>query len=629
MISYNELPSTHDLEERKSPMRKADVLQRIAARLRIHSLRMTTQAGSGHPTTCLSMAELAACLFFSEMRFNIRAPEDWGNDEFVLSKGHAAPILWAAYAEAGIILEAELMDLRKISSRLEGHPTPRMNWVKAATGSLGQGLSVGVGLALAQRLGRSPGRTFVLLGDGECAEGSVWEAANAAVHFGLKNLVAVVDINRLGQSDATMHGHDIAAYARKFKAFGWAVYRVNGHDIPAILATFETIRKAGGPAVVLAKTIKGKGVSFLEDRNGWHGKPLQEKDLHKALQEIGPAPSIDAAKLIRPPRKARPPRWEKNLGFERTAYAEKTATRLAYGIALQSLGRVNGWVVALDGDVKNSTYADRFFDSFPERSFQSFIAEQNMVGMGMGMSAKGFIPFVATFAAFLSRAHDQVRMAAYSFANLKLCGSHVGVSIGEDGPSQMGLEDLAIFRPIPGCVVLYPSDAFSAEACVEAAARYRGLVYIRTTRPATPLLYSREEKFEIGGSKVLRRGNGDVVTVIAAGITVFEALKAWEELQKERIGLRIIDAYSIQPLDRETIAREVAETGGRAVVVEDHFPAGGLGEAAAAALAGSARIIHLCVRELPRSGKPAELLDTYGISASHIVRAAKELIGHS
>ncbi|MFZ2053115.1 MAG: transketolase [Candidatus Aminicenantales bacterium] len=607
-------------------MRKADTLRKIAARLRIHSLRMTTQAGSGHPTTCLSMAELAACLFFSEMKYNVRDPEDWGNDEFVLSKGHAAPILWAAYAEAGIIPEAELMDLRKISSPLEGHPTPRMSWVKAATGSLGQGLSVGVGLALAQRLGRSPGRTFVLMGDGECAEGAVWEAANAAVHFGLKNLVAVVDINRLGQSEATMHGHDIAAYARKFKAFGWAVRRVNGHDIPAILAAFDTVREAGGPAVILARTVKGKGVSFLEDRNGWHGKPLQEKDLQRALQEIGPAPSIDAGKLVRPPRKARPPRWDKAFGFERTAYAEKTATRLAYGIALQSLAHVNGWVVALDGDVKNSTYAERFFESFPKRSFQSYIAEQNMVGMGMGMSAKGFIPFVATFAAFLSRAHDQVRMAAYSFANLKLCGSHVGVSIGEDGPSQMGLEDLAIFRPIPGCVVLYPSDAFSAEACVEAAARHQGLVYIRTTRPATPLLYSREEKFPIGGSKVLRREKGDAVTAIAAGITVFEALKAWADLQKEKVGLRVIDAYSVQPLDRETIAGEVAETGGRAVVVEDHFPAGGLGEAVAAALAGSARIRHLCVRDLPRSGKPAELLEAYGISVSHIVRAVKELI---
>ncbi|MGB7296232.1 MAG: transketolase, partial [Candidatus Aminicenantales bacterium] len=553
-------------------MTKAEALRKIAARLRLHSLRMTTVAGSGHPTTCLSMADLAASLFFSEMRYNVRDPEDWGNDEFVLSKGHAAPILWAVYAEAGIIPMAELMDLRKISSRLEGHPTPRMNWVKAATGSLGQGLSVGVGLALAQKLGRSPGRTFVLMGDGECAEGAVWEAANSAVHFGLKNLVAIVDINRLGQSDATMHGHDIAAYARKFKAFGWMVQRVNGHDIPGLLGAFDAIRKAGGPAVILARTVKGKGVSFLEDRNGWHGKPLQEKDLEKALQEIGPAPLIDAKKFVRPPRTARRPRWNKACGFEKTAYADKTATRLAYGIALQSLARVNGWVVALDGDVKNSTYAEKFFESFPERSFQSFIAEQNMVGMGMGMSAKGFIPFIATFAAFLSRAHDQLRMAAYSFANIKLCGSHVGVSIGEDGPSQMGLEDLAIFRPIPGCVVLYPSDAFSAEACVEAAAQHQGIVYIRTTRPATPLLYSREEKFPIGGSKILRREKGDAVTVIAAGITVFEALKAWAELQKEKIGLRIIDAYSVQPLDRATILREVAATGGRAVVVEDHFP---------------------------------------------------------
>jgi transketolase len=607
-------------------MTKADALRKVAARLRIHSLRMTTRAGSGHPTTCLSMAELAACLFFSEMKYNVHDPEDWGNDEFVLSKGHAAPILWAAYAEAGIIPQMELMDLRKISSPLEGHPTPRMKWVKAATGSLGQGLSVGVGLALAQRLGRSPGRTFVLLGDGECAEGAVWEAANAAVHFGLKNLVAVVDINRLGQSEATMHGHDIAAYARKFKAFGWAVQRVDGHNIPAILAAFASIRKAGGPAVILAKTVKGKGVSFLEDRNGWHGKPLQEADLQKAIQEIGPLPSIDSAKLVRRPRKAGPPRWAKISSFARKAYTEKTATRLAYGIALESLARANGWVVALDGDVKNSTYVDKFFASFPGRAFQSFIAEQNMVGMAIGMSAKGFIPFVATFAAFLSRAHDQVRMAAYSFANIKLCGSHVGVSIGEDGPSQMGLEDLAIFRPIPGCVVLYPSDAISTEACVEAAARHRGLVYIRTTRPATPLLYSRDETFPIGGSKVLRRGEGDAVTVIAAGITVLEALKAAEALQKEKVGLRIIDAYSIQPLDRETIVREVAGTEGRAVVVEDHFPAGGLGEAVSAALAGSARISHLCVRELPRSGKPAELLEAFGISASHIVRAVRELI---
>jgi transketolase len=337
-------------------------------------------------------------------------------------------------------------------------------------------------------------------------------------------------------------------------------------------------------------------------------------------------PEVDSKRFVRPPKKARRPDWKNSFAFERTAYSDKTATRLAYGIAVEKLGRVNDRVVVVDGDVKNSTYAEKFFGAFPNRSFQSYIAEQNMVGMGLGMSVKGFIPFIATFAAFLTRAHDQIRMAAYSFANLKLCGSHVGVSIGEDGPSQMGLEDLAVFRPIPGCVVLYPSDAFSAEACVEAAARHQGLSYIRTTRPATPLLYSSEEPFPIGGSKVLRRGDGDAATVIAAGITVLEALKAHEELKKENIGLRVIDAYSVQPLDRETIVREAGQTGGRIVVAEDHFQAGGLGEAVAASLAGEGRIVHLCVRELPRSGKPDELLAAYGISASHIVRAVKSLI---
>jgi transketolase len=424
-----------------------------------------------------------------------------------------------------------------------------------------------------------------------------------------------------------MHAHDIGAYARKFKAFGWKVYRVNGHDIPAILEVLRKARRSGGPAVILAKTVKGKGVSFIEDVNGWHGKPLKQEELKRALEEIGPPPAVEAIKFVRPPKRALRPGWKRSFALERTAYAEKTATRLAYGIALERLGRVNDWVVALDGDVKNSTYAEKFFASFPGRSFQLYIAEQNMVGMGLGLAVKGFLPFVATFAAFLTRAHDQIRMAAYSFANLKFCGSHVGVSIGEDGPSQMGLEDMAVFRPIPGCVVLYPSDAFSAEACVESAARHQGLCYIRTTRPATPLLYSKGEEFPVGGSKVLRRGEGDAATVIAAGITVFEALKAHEALKKENIGLRVIDAYSVQPLDRATILRETAQTGGRVIVAEDHFPAGGLGEAVAGALAGSARLIHLCVRELPRSGKPDELLSAYGISAAHIVQAVKDLMG--
>ena len=607
-------------------MNRREVLEKIAKRLRIHSLMMTWKAGSGHPTTCLSMADLAACLFFHEMKFNPKDPEDWANDELVLSKGHAAPILWAAYAEAGIIPLKDLMDLRKISSELEGHPTPRMKWIKAATGSLGQGLSVGVGMAAAMKLGKSPGRVFVVMGDGECAEGAVWEAANAATYLKLKNICAVVDVNRLGQSDPTMHQHDLAAYARKFRAFGWDVLQVNGHKIEAILDAFKKIGKKGKPTVILAKTIKGKGVSFIENKNGWHGKPLKEDELKAALKEVGPMPDVDAAKFVRLPKRVPKPKLVRAFGFERTPYKEKTATRLAFGHALRELGKVNNAVVVLDGDVKNSTYTEKFFEAFPERSFQSYIAEQNMVGMGMGMAAKGYIPFMASFAAFLSRAHDQIRMAAYSFSNIKLCGSHVGVSIGEDGPSQMGLEDLAIFRPIPGCVVLYPSDAFQTEALVEAMAKHQGICYLRTTRPATPLLYSKDDQFPIGGSKVLRKGPTDVATVIAAGITVFEALKAYEELKKENIEVRIIDAYSVQPLDKENILRETAETQGRAIVAEDHFESGGLGDAVAAALAGKAAIKHLCIRELPRSGKPDELLDQYGISARHIVAAVKEFL---
>jgi transketolase len=608
-------------------MAKIDELRKIATRLRIHSLRMTTAAGSGHPTSCLSAADLAACLFFSEMRWNTKDPRDPANDEFVLSKGHAAPLLWAAYAEAGLIPLESLMDLRKISSDLEGHPTPRMPWVKAATGSLGQGLSVGLGLAMAQKLDKSPARTFVLLGDGECAEGQVWEAAGLAGYWKVRNLVAIVDVNRLGQSDPTMHQHDLAALARQFRALGWEAVTIDGHKIDKILAALKTAGRDGRPTAILARTIKGKGVSFIEDKNGWHGRPLKADELAQALEEIGCMPLVDSKRFVRKPKPFRKKALSGSFEFPRTVYTEKTATRLAYGNALLKLGQRHPGVVAVDGDVKNSTYADKFFQAFPGRSFESFIAEQNMVSLGIGLAAKGYIPFVATFAAFLTRAHDQIRMAAYSFANLKVCGSHVGVSIGEDGPSQMGLEDLAMFRPIPGCIVLYPSDAVSSEGCVAAAAAHHGLCYIRTSRPATPILYPAGESFPIGGSKVLRKGEGDAVTVIAAGITVHEALKARETLQKEGLGLRIIDAYSIEPLDTITITREVAETGGRVVVVEDHYHAGGLGEAVAQALAGRAVITHLCIRELPRSGKPDELLERFGISAAHIAGAARELAG--
>jgi transketolase len=606
-------------------MDKKKALEKIARRLRIHSFKMTSKARSGHPTTCSSMAELAACLFFDEMRYNIHDPHDWANDEFVLSKGHAAPILWAAYAEAGIISKKSLMNLRKITSSLEGHPTPRMKWVKGATGSLGQGLSVGVGLAMAMKLGKCPRRVYIMMGDGECAEGAVWEAANTASLLGLDNLCAIVDINRLGQSDSTMHGHDLDAYRRKFEAFGWNAVKIDGHSIAQILIAFNKARDSKKPTVILAKTIKGKGVSFLEDRNGWHGKPLNDEDLRRALDELGPMPEIDAKKYVKKPNRIKAPEWKKGFRFKRNAYAAKTATRRAYGNALVNLGKINDLVVSIDGDVKNSTYAEDFFAVFPRRSFEIYIAEQNMVGIGIGMAARGYIPFIATFAAFLCRAHDQIRMSAYSFSNIKLVGSHVGVSIGADGPSQMGLEDLALFRPIPGCAVLYPSDAYSTEGCVESMAGYKGMTYLRTTRPGTPILYKKDASFPIGGSKVLRRSQKDAAAVIAAGITVHEALKAWEELKKENISVRLIDAYSVQPLD-EIIVREVRKAGRKAVVVEDHFRSGGLGDAVASLLGGSAEIIHLAVDELPRSGEPDELLDKYGISARHIMQAVKKLV---
>jgi len=607
-------------------MDKQKALEQIARKLRIHSFRMTTRAGSGHPTTCSSMAELAACLFFGEMRYNIHDPFDWANDEFVLSKGHAAPILWAAYAEAGIISPSSLVNLRKITSTLEGHPTPRMKWVKAATGSLGQGLSVGVGMALAMKLGKCPRRVYVLMGDGECAEGAVWEAANAAAQMGLDNLCAVVDVNRLGQSAPTMHEHNLQAYRRKFQAFGWEALVIDGHRIPQILSALRKARESAKPTAILARTIKGKGVSFLEDKEGWHGKPLKEEDLRRALEELGPMPDIDARKWVRKPGRVKKPRLRNGFRLARKLYSKNTATRRAYGDALVSLGQVNQRVVAIDGDVKNSTYAEDFFRAFPERSFEVFIAEQNMVGIGMGMAARGYLPFIATFAAFLCRAHDQIRMAAYSFSNMKLVGSHVGVSIGADGPSQMGLEDLALFRPIPGCVVLYPSDAHSTQACVEAMARHKGLAYLRTTRPATPILYNREEDFPVGGSKILRKSSRDQAVVIGAGITVHEALKAFLMLKEEKIPVRVIDAYSIQPLD-EGILRQVSRAGKKAVVVEDHFRNGGLGDAVASLLKGEVEMIHLAVDDLPRSGEPQELLERYGISAGHIVRAVKRLIG--
>jgi len=601
-------------------MQKEEVLQLIAKRLRFHALRMTTRAGSGHPTTCLSMAELMSCLFFDEMRYNIKDANDLANDDFILSKGHASPILWASYAEAGIIPIKKLEEYRQYASPLEGHPTPNMPWIKSATGSLGQGLSIGVGMAVGIKMRKLGTRVFVMLGDGECAEGSVWEAAELAKKYDLSNIVAVMDCNRLGQSGESLHGHDVKKWQQKWSAFGWNTFMCDGHNVHEILEALSLARTAHGPSIIIAKTIKGKGVPFLENKEGWHGKALKQDELVKALVELGPMPEIDSKKLVRQPPKARPERLkEKSPAPPKYKIGDLFATREAYGAMLEKLG-INDRIVALDGDVKNSTFSEKFKSFYPERFLECFIAEQNMVGMAVGLASKGFIPFASTFGAFFTRAHDQLRMAAISRSNIKLCGSHVGVSIGEDGPSQMALEDLSMFRCLPESVVLYPCDAVSSEKCAQLLAIHNGISYLRTSRPKTPVIYNNNENFKVGGSKLIRRSFRDKVTIIAAGITVHEALKASDLLRKEKKFVRVVDAYSIKPLDEPGI--RAACRGKKVIVVEDHYAEGGLGEAVASL---GIPIVHLCVREIPRSGSPEVLLRAYKIDAEAIIRAVKKL----
>src|SRR5438132_1406050 len=559
-----------------------DTLKEKGRRLRIHSLKATTEAGSGHPSSCLSAADLMSVIFFKEMRFDPKDPRNPANDRFVLSKGHAAPLLWAAYAEAGIIDEKDVLTLRKLDSDLEGHPTPRMPWVDVATGSLGQGLSVGLGNALAAHMDDIPYNTYVLLGDGECAEGSVWEAAALASYYKAANLYAIVDVNGLGQSQRTMDHFEVNRFANKFRAFGWFATIVDGHNYAEIVDGFERCRRDGGsqPRVVVAKSFKGKGVSLLENRDGWHGKPVPKQDLPRALEEL--SKPLGANEFTPNPRTGFSlPRVEGREGTLEISVSRKsgesTATREAYGDALVKIAEKDPRIMALDGDTKNSTYSEKLLKAHPERFLEMFIAEQNMVGVATGLAARGKIPFVSTFACFLTRAYDQIRMAGVSQSNVKFCGSHVGVSIGEDGPSQMGLEDIAMFRLVPGSVVLYPCDAVSTEKLVAEAARRPGICYIRTTRPKTAVIYSNEEAFPIGGSKVVRKSANDRATVIGAGITLHEALAAAKALESEGIAVRVIDAYSVKPIDAGTIVAAAKETGGRIVVVEDHYEEGGLG----------------------------------------------------
>ena len=621
-------------------------IREMARRLRIHSLRTTSKAGSGHPTSCLSAAEIMAGVFFHAMKFDVADPNSAASDRFVMSKGHAAPILYAALAEAGVFPVARLMTLREFSSELEGHPTPLIPGVDAATGSLGQGLSVGAGLALgAKYVDKTAARVYVLLGDGEMAEGNVWEAAAFAAHHGLDNLTAIVDVNALGQSDRTMYKHDTEPYRAKFAANGWDAHVIDGHDAAAVMAALDRARATSGkPQAIVARTHKGHGISFLQDKDGWHGKALSKDELSKALAELVKVKVVaeaDLGKAIDEMATQFDAQGDGTKSYARKSVpmpadfpapappnyklGQSVATREAYGTALGKLAAVNPKVVAVDADVQNSTFAEVMRKQTPERYFQGYIAEQNMVSVGVGLGARGLTPFVASFACFLSRAYDQVRMAAISRSNLNLCGSHCGVSIGEDGPSQMALEDLAMFRAIPGATVFYTSDAVSTERVMETMARTPGICFLRTSRPKTPVIYANEEQFPVPGFKVVRQSSEDKVTIIGAGITLHEALKAHDELKSRGIAARIIDLYCVKPIDGAALGAHIRATGGRLITVEDHYPEGGLGEAVVGALAEAgiapAKYTRLAVREVPHSGKPDELVDAFGISARHIAKA--------
>lgn len=599
-------------------------LKNVATRLRIDSIRATTEAGSGHPTTCCSAADVMAALFFAEMRYVPTDPSHPGADRFVLSKGHAAPILYAAWAEAGWIPRERLLDLRLLTSDLEGHPTTRLPFVDVATGSLGQGLGAAVGIALNGRRIGSDYRTYVLMGDGETAEGSVWESAAMAAFHKIDSLCAIVDVNGLGQSRATQLDHDMEAHRGRWQGFGWNAIVVDGHDIPQILKAFDEARATKGkPTVLLAKTLKGKGVPWVEGKDGWHGKAFKKgEEADRAVQvleeQMVPEPEGASFEIPTPPA---PPAQPQATPVEPPAYkgGDLVATREAYGTAIAKLAKADPRVVALDADVKNSTFSERFEAVEPTRFYQCFIAEQAMLGASMGLAARGAVPFPSTFAAFLTRAGDFVRMAAISHLNIKMAGSHAGVSIGEDGPSQMALEDLAMMSAQPNIAVLYPADAVSAERLVMAAAEHQGPVYIRTSRPKTPVIYSNDEMFPIGGCKVLRWHDDDKATIIGAGVTLFEALKAHDELAAKGVRVRVVDLYSVQPVDQATLVACGKETG-RLITVEDHYVSGGIGDAVARAVADDGlAVTRLAVREIPRSGTAEELLDKYGISASHIV----------
>jgi transketolase len=607
-------------------MTEHELWHELAQQLRVDSVRAAAGTKSGHPTSSMSAADLMAVLMAKYLHYDFDAPENPANDHLIFSKGHASPLLYSIYRAAGAISEEELLSFRRFGSRLEGHPTPVLPWVDVATGSLGQGLPISVGVALAGRkLDRIPYRVWCLCGDSEMAEGSVWEAFEHAAFGGLDNLTAIIDVNRLGQRGETMHGWDLDSYANRAKAFGWHAIEIDGHDLAAIDEAFEeATATTGQPTVIVAKTIKGKGVPEVEDKPGWHGKALDDPD--HAIEELGGVRNIKVD-VAKPEADAQPHQFETGpLELPVYELGDDVATRKAYGEALAAVGSSDGLVVALDGEVSNSTFAEIFAAAHPERYFEMYIAEQQMAAAAVGIQVRGWKPFASTFAAFWSRAYDFVRMAAISRANIRLCGSHAGVSIGEDGPSQMALEDLAAFRAVHGSTVLYPSDGNSTAKLVAEMAKREGIVFLRTTRGATPVLYGADEEFPIGGSKVVR--DGDDVTLVGAGITLHEALKAADTLAEEGVSARVIDLYSVKPIDADTL-RAAAEATSGIVTVEDHWPEGGIGEAVLSVFAEAEegpRVVRLAVSDMPGSGKPDELIAAAGIDAEHIVAAARKLV---
>jgi len=613
-----------------------DTLSKLAQQFRTDAIRMAGKANSGHPTSSMSAADLMAVLLANYLRYDFDNPDNPTNDRLIFSKGHASTLLYSIYKAAGAATDEEVMTYREQGSLFEGHPTPRLKWVDVATGSLGQGLPIGVGMALAGKyLDKLPYRVWVLCGDSEMAEGSMWEAFDHAGYYKLDNLIAILDMNRLGQRGETMHGWHGDVYASRAEAFGWRAIQIDGHDFEAIDAAYrEALESDGRPVLIVARTKKGKGVSFMEDVDGFHGKPTDPEQTQKALEELGGVGELVRVEVAEPP--AGSPATSGQRGTLKLPVYDGTdavPTRRAYGDALKALGDAYPDVVAVDGETGNSTYAEIFAKAHPDRYFEMFIAEQQMVAAAVGLQVRGYTVFGSTFGAFMSRAYDFIRMAAISRANLRLCGSHAGVSIGEDGPSQMALEDIAMMRAIPGSTVLYPCDPNQTARLVAAMADLEGISYLRTTRAGKPAIYGPDEEFPIGGSKVVRRSDDDQVTVVAAGITLHEALAAYDQLAAEGIHIRVIDLYSVKPVDVDTLRQALADTNNRLVVVEDHWPEGGIASAVLEALAtrGASnglqlQLKHLAPSEIAASATGAQQLAAAGIDAAAIVAAVRELV---